>query len=145
MKLNEAGLKLLKDFEGCELNAYQDVAGIWTIGYGHTGDLAYGGSVIDQDTADALLIEDVEKFERGVSKLLTCHATDNQFSALVCFAYNVGLNALGHSHLLFKLNAGEPTEAALEFIKWDHAGGKEVPGLRRRRLAEKDLFRTIAT
>lgn len=140
MKINDAGIELIKLFENCKLHAYQDIVGIWTIGYGHTGDCAVEGNSIDQSTADALLIEDLEKFEKGVSKLLTCNANENQFSALVCFSFNIGLHALGSSHLLSKLNAGDVAGALKEFLRWDRAGGKEVPGLLRRRQAEQTLF-----
>lgn len=143
MKTNSAGLALIKQFEGCKLKSYQDIVGIWTIGYGHTGDDVTPGQKIDQETADSLLAADLSQFEDGVSGCLTTKqggVTDNQFSALVCFAYNVGLGNLKSSTLLKKLLVGDTTGAANEFLRWNKAGGKEVAGLTRRRAAERALF-----
>ena len=140
MKINQAGLDLIKSFEGCKLDAYEDIVGVVTIGYGHTGDDIELGDTIAEDEAEELLKEDLERFENGVDGLLTCEATENQFSALVCFSYNVGLNALKGSTLLRKLNAGDVQGAAQDFVRWAKAGGKEVPGLLRRREAEQKLF-----
>jgi lysozyme len=140
MKINDAGLGLINGFEGCRLKAYKDIVGVWTIGWGHTGDLAYEGNEIDQATADALLCEDLEVYEQGVEKRLKVKVNDRQFSALVCFAYNVGLGAFGTSTLLKLLNSGDFKGAAGQFEKWNRAGGKEVAGLTRRRKAERKLF-----
>lgn len=138
--INDAGLALIKQFEGCRLQAYKDVIGVLTIGYGHTGGDVFEGQEISQDGADGLLRADLCKFERGVSDLVDNEISSNQFSALVCFAYNVGLNNLKHSTLLAKTNAGDFDGAAQEFVKWDHAGGKVMDGLLRRREAERDLY-----
>jgi lysozyme len=140
MKINDAGFELLKSFENCKLKAYKDIVGVWTIGWGHTGDLAFPGSEIDQATADALLCDDLHVVEAGVVKRCKVKVTDNQFSALVCFAYNVGLGAFGTSTLLKLLNAGDFKGAAGQFERWNRAGGKEVAGLTRRRKAERKLF-----
>ena len=143
MRINEAGLDIIKQFESCKLTTYKDMVGINTIGYGHTGDVATPGNTIDQDTADQLLVEDVEKTEAGVSKLISkIDITDNQFSALVAFAYNVGVHALAQSHLLIKLKSGDIAGAADAFLIWDRAAGSVVPGLLRRRTAERVLFKT---
>lgn len=140
MQINDAGLELLKSFEGLRLRAYQDIVWVWTIGYGHTGDLAYEGNEIDQSTADALLCEDLARFEQGVTKLVRVNLNENQFSALVCLAYNIGLGNFTASTLLRKLNGRDKKGAAGEFERWDHAGGKRVAGLTRRRKAERRLF-----
>lgn len=140
MKINEAGLNLIKSFESCKLQAYQDIKGIWTIGYGHVGGEARPGAVINQAMADNLLRKDVEHTEQGVSRCVKIPLNENQFSALVCFAFNVGVHALEKSTLLSYLNAGKLKEAAQEFERWDRASGVEVPGLLRRRRAEKALF-----
>src|ERR1035437_5676885 len=87
MNTNDAGLDLIKSFESCRLTAYKDVVGIPTIGYGHIEGVQLGDT-IDQAKADLLLSEDLEHFEHGVTNLLTTEVTDNQFSALVCFAFN---------------------------------------------------------
>lgn len=140
MKINSEGLELIKSFEGCRLKAYQDSVGVWTIGYGHTGDIAVAGREIDQSTADALLCEDLDRFETGVSKLLKVKASSNQFSALVSFSFNVGLSNLCNSTLLKLLNSSDISGAAGQFERWNKAGGKVLAGLTRRRLAERRLF-----
>lgn len=138
--MNAAGIKLIKDFEGCKLKAYKDIVGVLTIGYGHTGPDVFEGQVITQEEAERLLRDDLEAFEVGVARLVKVALTENQYAALVSFAYNLGLGALGGSTLLKLLNKGDPEGAALEFTKWSHAGGRVVAGLVRRREAEKALF-----
>ena len=142
MKTNEAGLNIIKSSEGCRLTAYADAGGIPTIGYGHTGADVVLGDTITQDRADTLLISDISRFEKGVGALvsITTPLTSNQFSALVSFAFNVGLNTLKHSTLLRKLNEGDYEGAANEFPKWIHANGQILPGLATRRAAEQALF-----
>lgn len=140
MRINQAGINLIKSFESCKLRAYQDLVGIWTIGWGHTGDDVYDGRVISQEAADNLLLSDLSKFEWGVNHYVSHTLTDNEFSALVCFTYNVGLGNFKKSNLLSLLNFGHLKEAADEFLKWNHANGKVVDGLTRRREAERDLF-----
>lgn len=142
MTFNQDGLDLLKSFEGCELKAYKDIVGVVTIGYGATGDGVYAGLEWTQEQAEERLASDLEKFCEGVTDMLNVEVTSNQFSALVCFAYNVGLAALYRSTLLKKLNAGKISEAADQFLKWNKAGGQVVRGLTRRRTAERELFLT---
>lgn len=140
MKFNAAGLDLLKSFEGCEHEAYKDVAGVKTIGYGHTGDDFELGDVWTQTQCDEALDSDLARFKAGVYDLLDSSISDNAFSALVCFSYNVGLHNLKTSHLLAKVNAGDFDGASDEFLRWDRAGGQVVSGLLRRRTAERTLF-----
>lgn len=140
MKINAEGLALLKSFEGCKLTAYKDVRGILTIGYGHTGIDVVPTQTISQKEAENLLANDLDFFERGVTRTCTAPLTENQFSALVCFTYNCGLGALRSSTLLKRLNAGLYKEASLEFLKWGYANKILIPGLLRRRIAEKKLF-----
>lgn len=139
MKINEAGLNLIKDFEGCRLKAYLCPAGVWTIGYGHTQGVK-PDMVINQLQAERFLRQDLKRFEDAVTSLVKVPITPNQFSALVSFTYNVGTGALYDSTLLRKLNKEDYKGAANEFLRWNKAGGKVLPGLTRRRLAEKDLF-----
>lgn len=139
MMINEAGLNLIKDFEGCRLKAYLCPAGVWTIGYGHTQGVK-PDMVINQLQAERFLRQDLKRFEDAVTSLVKVPITPNQFSALVSFAYNVGTGALYDSTLLRKLNKKDYKGAANEFLRWNKAGGKVLPGLTRRRLAEKDLF-----
>ena len=145
MRLSDNGLNLIKQFEGLRLKAYQCSAGVWTIGYGHTKGVKSGQTITTAEV-DELLRQDVAGFECGVCKLLTRSVTQNQFDALVSFAFNVGLQALKTSTLLRRLNANEPAEkVAAEFLRWNKAGGKVLPGLTRRRQAEADLFLTSGT
>jgi lysozyme len=140
-QINLAGFKLITSFEGCRLTSYKDQVGVWTIAYGHTGADVGPNMVIDQNKADALLESDLSKFENGVSDLVEIEINDNQFSALVCFSYNLGLGALKSSHLLKYVNDLMFERAAEEFPKWSRAGGQEIEGLLRRRLAEQSLFK----
>jgi lysozyme len=138
-KINEAGLKLIKEFEGCKLKAYLCPAGVLTIGYGHTGDVKEH-HVITQHQADVILMDvDLPRFEEFVAAWCP-NISDNQFAALVSFAFNLGLGALGRSSLLKHVQAGRYEKAADEFLKWKFAGGKVLPGLVRRREAERALF-----
>lgn len=140
-KTNQAGIDLIKFYEGLQLTTYKDIVGIETIGYGHTGPEAIPGRTITESEATTLLETDLGKFETGVDRLLSGPPiTDNSFSALVSFSYNVGVGALATSLLLKFVNKGLIPQAADEFLKWCHAGGKSVPGLIARRRAERDLF-----
>jgi len=141
VKINQEGLDMIKDFEGLELKAYLDAVGVLTIGFGHTGHDVTSSMVITKEEAIRLLNEDVQKFEQGVERLVKVPLNSNQFSALVSFAYNLGLGNLGKSTLLKLLNAGEPKEVvAPQFLRWNKAGGKVLAGLTRRRQAEMELF-----
>ena len=138
--MNAAGIKLIKDFEGCKLKAYQDIVGVWTIGYGATGSDVIEGLQITQEEADKRLAADLEQFERGVMRVVKVPLTENQLAALVSFTYNLGIGSLWRSTLLQLLNKGDYEGAAMEFEKWSMAGGVVVKGLHNRRKAEKALF-----
>lgn len=138
MKANEAARQLIKEQEGLRLKAYFCPSGILTIGWGHTGDVKKS-DVITEHQAEVLFDYDLERFEEGVAKLAP-EATENQFSALVSFAYNCGLAALQKSTLLRKLNAGDIQGAAAEFGKWVYGKNGKLPGLIIRRELEKALF-----
>jgi lysozyme len=137
------GIDLIKQFEGLRLTAYQDMVGVWTIGYGHTGPDVKPGLTITQQRAEQLLINDLVQFERGVNDLVTVQINQNQFDALVSFTYNLGVGSLQKSTLLRLLNAGSYQPAADEFPRWNRAGGNVVAGLARRRYAERQLFLTL--
>jgi lysozyme len=158
-RINPAGLRIIQEFEGCRLEAYECLGSLsnrekgrppfWTVGWGHTGPDVHEGLIITKERADELLVEDLRRFERDVESLVTNKAmTDNQFAALVSFAYNVGSDidkddlaeGLGDSSLLRKFNAGDMSGAADEFPKWNKSGGRVLPGLVRRRAAERLLF-----
>jgi len=138
--INQAGIDMIKSFEGCKLEAYKDQVGVVTIGYGDTGPDVVEGLTITQEEANQRLSHKLEQFCSGVSKYVTAEVNDNQFAALVSFAYNLGLGSLQHSTLLALLNAGNASGAASQFLVWDKAGGKVSDGLLRRRTAEQALF-----
>lgn len=141
VKINQEGLELIKNFEGLELKAYLDAVNVPTIGYGHTGPDVRIPMTITKEEALKLLDADIAKFEQGVENLVKVPVSSNQFSALVSFAFNVGLGNLKSSTLLRLLNAGEAaSKVAEQFHRWKFAGKKELPGLVRRRAAEAELF-----
>lgn len=146
MQVSQAGIDLIKHFEGLRLEAYQDVAGIWTIGYGHTGPDVKEGMTITEAEAESLLRRDLGGFERGVSNAVTMPLGTNQFDALVSLTYNIGVNAFRGSTARRFLNKGDYLGCAEAMTWWNKAtinGRKqEVPGLVRRRAAEAALFLT---
>ena len=133
------GKDLIKQFEGCKLKAYLCPAGVPTIGYGHTVGVSLGRE-ITQKQADTLLDIDYAQFLRDVEALLKVPVNENQLGALTSFAFNLGVGALKKSTLLKLLNGGDPSSAAKEFDKWTKAGGVVLPGLVKRRAAERALF-----
>ena len=143
-QINQAGLNLIKEFEGFRDTAYLCPSRVWTLGYGSTfypdGTAVRQGDRITKDEGEKLLRTTVRGFEDAVSKLVTVPLNDNQFSALVSFAFNVGVGAFRSSTLLRKLNKKDYAGASLEFSKWVKGGGRTLPGLVRRRNAEKALF-----
>jgi lysozyme len=138
---SEKGLALTQQFEGLRLTAYQDSVGVWTIGYGHTGADVHSGLTITQEQASAFLLQDVASAVATVNRLVTVALTQNQFDALVDFVFNAGSGNFAGSTLLRELNASKIEAAAAQFSRWVYAGGKELPGLVKRRNAEADLFR----
>lgn len=131
---NDAGLQLIESFEGLRLNSYQDSVGVWTIGYGHTQGVKQG-QTITQQQAQAFLQQDLGVAEGAVNRLgLTL--TDNQFAALVSFTFNLGA---GNLNKLLKNGLAAVPDRILLF---DHAGGRALPGLTRRRQAERALYLT---
>lgn len=139
-QIGKAGLDLVKSFEGLKLRAYLCPAKVWTIGYGSTGPHVTPGKVINEAQADELLQDDLDRFEKAVTRLVTVPLTQNQYDALVSFAFNVGISALERSTLLKRVNAKLFDQAKAEFAKWNRAGGRPLAGLTRRRAAEAALF-----
>lgn len=140
MEINREGIELIKSFEGLRLTAYKCPSNVLTIGYGHTGTDVKEDMLINGDYAEFLLKKDLEKFEKGVLKLLKKPATTNQFSAMVSLAYNIGLGNFAKSSVLMNHNHGNFLEAAKYFLLWNKAGGKVLEGLKRRRILEKNLY-----
>jgi lysozyme len=152
MNITPAGISLVKSFEGLRLTAYPDPGSggdPWTIGHGTTiypsGDEVKRGDKITAEQAEEYLRHDLRKFERAVSRMVLEPVNEAQFSALVSLAYNIGEGALARSTLLRKLNAGDIFGAADEFLRWTYASGKQLPGLRRRREAERAMFLSVDT
>lgn len=151
--VNDISVNLIKSFEGLHrisndglVYAYHDMIGYPTIGIGHLlsrvrwEDLSkYKPITIEE--AYRLKRADLDIFSAGVSRLITCDLTDNEFGALVSLSFNIGLGNLQASTLRRKLNRGDSkVDCAEEFLKWDKAGGRKISGLTRRRIAEKNLF-----
>jgi lysozyme len=145
MKLNKEGIKLMHDFEDCKLEAYLCPAKKWTIGWGNTfyedGKPVKQGDKITQERADQLFMIVAEDFAKRVRTLVKKTLTENQFSAIVCFTYNVGVANLSKSTLLKKVNVN-PLDQSIkdEFMKWNKVAGKVLNGLTRRRKAEAELY-----
>lgn len=149
-EINQAGIELIKKFEGLRLEPYFCQAGVLTIGYGHTGKDVRPLQKITPEKAKALLAADLRKFCFGVSEAVHVPLTDNQFAALVSFAFNVGIGSSKESKfgasgfkgstLLKKLNAGDYDAVPGELKKWVNAGGAPSLGLISRRKAEAELW-----
>ena len=145
MKLNKEGKELIKRFEGLKLQSYQCSAKRWTIGYGNTfyedGTAVKKGDIITKERAEKLFDIIVAEFCIKVDRNIKTILTENQYSAIVSFTYNVGIGNLNKSTLLRKVNfnPNDPT-IRQEFIKWNKAGGKVLAGLTTRRSAEALLY-----
>lgn len=136
MRTSQKGINLIKQFEGCRLTAYKPVATeqYWTIGYGHYGPDVYAGMKISQAQADAYLVADLAKFEKAVDSLGRSF-TQPQYDALVSFAYNCGAGNLK------KLVANRSNQLIADtMLAYNKGSGKVLPGLVRRRQAERALF-----
>lgn len=139
MKTSGEGIALIKKFEGCELNAYQCSADVWTIGYGHTRGVNEGDTCT-KDDAEKILIDDLVEFEGYVNDLVDAELTQNQFDALVAWTFNLGPTNLKSSTLLTRLNSGDLDDVPHQIKRWNKAGGKVLDGLVRRREAEALLW-----
>lgn len=148
MEINKAGKDLIKKFEGCKLKAYKCPANVWTIGFGNTfyedGTKVKEGEVITQERADELFDIIISDFVRMTDVLVKSNVTENNFSALVSFTFNVGTGNLKKSTLLKKVNANpkDPSIKA-EFMKWTKANNVVLKGLVRRREAEAKLYEQL--
>lgn len=144
MKASQKGVDLIKSFEGLRLTSYLDSVQVWTIGYGSTmyenGSKIKIGDIINQAAAERLLMWEVNNKSVPIENLIV---NQNQFDALVCFAYNLGVGALLKSTLLKKVKAN-PNDVTIrdEFMKWVNAGGKPLAGLVKRRKKEAELYFT---
>ena len=152
MKTGKAGLDLIKKFEGFSAIPYCDSVGLPTIGYGHLIKAGEKFAQITESEAEKLLASDITLAEYAVDLHVEENLTQNEFDALVSFVFNVGTGRTGgkdgfvylksgkSSTLLNKLNMANFAAAADEILKWDRADGKRLPGLTRRREAEREMF-----
>ena len=158
-QITNEGIELIKAYEGFRSNAYRDIVGVWTIGYGHTKGVKSGDKMTEPEAFE-LFITELADYGYRMSLLIKVPINDNQYSALVSFVYNLGVGALQFSTLLKRLNKGDYTldydgnviierknkykQYAIksEFERWNKAGGEPVYGLLRRRKAEYKLFRS---
>lgn len=143
MQTSKAGIDFIKQWEGLELKAYQDIAGVWTIGYGHT-ETAGPGMTITPERAEELLAQDLRPREKAVRELVKVPLNQNEFDALVSLVYNIGVGAFTTSTARLRLNKGDREGAADAMLWWNKAtinGVKQVShGLTNRRNAERELF-----
>lgn len=150
MRVNQAALDLIKEFEGFEAKAYPDPGtggDPWTIGYGTTGRAGVGidpkpGMTITEAEAEYYLQKGVDKFAKKIAPHITAPINENEFGAFVSLAYNIGPGAFRRSSTLRHFNAGNKARAAQNMLLWNKAGGRVLNGLVRRRKAEKALFET---
>ena len=157
MKVSAAAIKTIKHHEGVKTRPYQCPALIWSVGVGHVIDPSHIAVKYEErrnlpipdgwnrslamDEVDAILAQDLAKFERGVARL--CPAAVNhqgQFDALVSFSFNVGLGALQRSSIRMRYTRGDVEGAADAFLMWTKAAGRVLPGLVKRRNDERAMF-----
>lgn len=148
MKINEAGLDIIKYYEGWSSRPYKCPAGIATIGYGSTWDI--DGQKVDmrhkkitKDHGEALLLRELRHVDHAIRKLVTAELTANMYSSLASIIYNIGSGNFQRSTLRMKLNRGWYEDAANEFPKWRRAGGRILKGLVKRRAKERELFLAV--
>lgn len=139
MNPSQVCLDLVKQFEGFRSDAYLCPAGVWTIGYGTTKGVKHGDTITEEE-ATKHLMDDVLTAAEAVNDLVDVDLSQNQYDALCSLIYNIGRGAFKTSTLLRLLNANNYTGASQQFGRWIKADGKDIPGLIRRRKAERELF-----
>lgn len=145
MKTAKRGVDLIKEFEGFRAKPYRDAVGIPTIGYGNTyyedgRPVKLTDAAISRQRGEELLKSVLARYEAAVNRYVQVPIGQNQFDALVSFAYNVGNENLRKSTLMKLLNERKYSLAANQFTRWNRAGGRVLPGLTRRRVRERELF-----
>lgn len=141
MNISDAGLQIIRNFEGFSPNPYKDAGG-WSIGYGHYMGAKPTMQSVTKDQAENLLVSDTGKAVNAITKFVKVPLTQNQFDALVSFTYNVGVGAFLGSTLLTLLNRGDYTGASAQFSRWNKSQGKVNATLTARRASEQTLFNT---
>lgn len=143
MKISQAGIDLIRRFEGCKLKPYLCPAGYWTVGYGHVignGKTKPEKQLYTQEKVDEFLRTDLVRFEQGVLRYCPVHLTQFEFDSLVSFSFNLGLGVLQRSTLRRKILRQDKQAAARNILKYNKAGGQVLKGLTRRREAEYRMF-----
>lgn len=139
MKVSQKGIKLIKDFEGCKLAAYKDSVGVWTIGWGNTSH-AKAGMKITQAQADKFLLEDLVPVEKCLNNLGVV-LTQNKFDSLCSWIFNLGIGSFNSStmkkYIVAKCSDIDVTD---QMVKWCNAGGRPLLGLKKRRVAEANMY-----
>ena len=148
MKTSDRGLALIKRHEGLRLDAYKCPAGIWTIGYGHTAAAGvpsvHAGLAITRADAEAILRRDLVQYEGAVAQHVKTPLLQGQFDALVSLCFNIGIGAFAKSSIVRFINAGQMDKVPAQFMRWTRGGGRELPGLVRRRRDEVALWRALS-
>ncbi len=139
MNISKEGIDLIKHFEGCRLEAYEDAVGVPTIAYGRIKDVKMGDSCT-QAQAEAWLNEELHEYEGYINDAVTVALTQNQFDSLVSWVYNLGPSNLKSSTMLKVLNKEQYADVPEQIQRWNKAGGKVLEGLTKRRNAEALLF-----
>ena len=139
-KISDTGVALIAKFEGCYLEAYKCPAGVWTIGYGHTGNVKKGDTLASETEAMALLKKYLKQYagyvnQRIANKKISFSLNQNQFDALTSFTYNLGPGCLDTL-----VNGRNAKTVASKMLLYNKAGGRVLEGLKRRRKAEQQLF-----
>ena len=140
MRTSDKGMEFIKGWERRRLVSYQDLRGIWTIGWGHTGKDVTPGLIITRERADSLFDIDLIAAENVIADFVDIALAQNEYDALVSFVYNIGRGRFAGSTLLDQLNRGNRTQAVSELLRWHYCDKKDVEGLVRRRKAEADMF-----
>lgn len=140
MNISQSGIELIKQFEGFRSKPYKDIAGVWTVGYGHTAGVNQYTAPVTKREAEALLLRDLRWVEAAIKHYVTGILTQNRYDALASFMFNIGTIAFKRSTLLKKVNANQHDDVPVEFMKWIHAGGRQSQGLWNRRMAESELY-----
>jgi lysozyme len=143
MTSSPAAIDLIKRFESLQLDAYRCPAGVWTIGWGHTAGVREGMR-ITETLAEGFLHRDIEEVEQGLTAVIHAPLTQGQYDALVSLCFNLcggarRLPAIAPK-LVAKINGGDYAGAAMELLDIDRANGRVLPGLVRRREAERTMF-----
>lgn len=139
MTTSKLGLQTIKAFEGLRLTAYKCPAGVWTIGYGHTKGVKQG-QVIDQSKADDYLVEDIAPIERMLNKI-GINFRQEQFDALVSWIFNLGEGKFLNSTMYKRISSNaDDVDITDQMVKWINSGGIPLVGLKRRRIAEANMF-----